>query len=486
MMIAAFLVSIHLLGLSVIDQKLGIFEGNSDVGSVLHPGKVIHDPLSESYSVTGSGENMWSSKDAFQFVWKRVSGNQAIEATIKFLGEGKNAHRKACLVVRQTLDADSPYADIAVHGDGLTSLQYRDEKGGNTYEVQTRVRTPKAVKLSRIGNYVLAEVNGTYSGASIPLDLTGTYYIGLAVCSHEKDFSETAVFSKVGLSPVEIGAVSLVSTLETVDIASTDRRVVQVFDDHIEAPNWTPNGKLLVYNSNGHLYKIPWTGGEPTKIDTDFAIRCNNDHGISPDGKWIVISDQSQGNNQSTIYTLPFTGGKPKRITEGTPSYWHGWSPDGQTLAYCAQRDGRYGIFTIPVEGGKETRLTKAPEGGLDDGPDYSPDGKHIYFNSDRSGKMQIYRMNTDGSELDQVTKDARNNWFGHVSPDGKWIVYLSYEEDVKGHPANKDVMLRLLNLVDGTNKVLAKLFGGQGTINVPSWSPDSKRVAFVSYQFVG
>ena len=182
---------------------------------------------------------------------------------------------------------------------------------------------------------------------------------------------------------------------------------------------------------------------------------------------------------------MPFEGGTPKRITEHSPSYWHGWSPDGKTLAYCAQRDGHFGIYTIDVNGGDETRLTTAETGKLDDGPDYTPDGQQIVFNSDRSGLMQIYAINTGTRVLQQWTNDARNNWFGHVSPDGKWMVFVSYEPDVPGHPANKDVELKLMKMSDKSTKTLAKLFGGQGTINVPSWSPDSKRVAFVSYQFV-
>jgi WD40 repeat protein len=482
----AVTLAIHLLGLTMSEQKVGVFDGSCLVGSVLLPGNVLYQKANDSYTVSAAGENMWFSNDAFFFIWKKVKGNQAIESTISFLGAGKNAHRKACLMVRQSLDSDSAYADVAVHGDGLTSLQYRSTKGGTTHEVQLNVKAPKTVKLTRQGKYVLADVNDSYSGASIRLDMEGDYYIGMGVCSHDADVLETAVFKNVSVTSFELGAVSLTSTLETVDIASTDRRVVHVFEDHIEAPNWTPDGQHLVYNSGGLLYKMPWIGGRFETIDTAFADRCNNDHGISPDGKTIVISDQSQGNNQSTIYTLPFSGGNPTRITEGTPSYWHGWSPDGKTLTYCAQRDGRYGIFTIPATGGMESRLTTAADGGLDDGPDFSPDGKHIIFNSDRSGKMQIYQMNTDGSNLTQLTKDDRNNWFGHISPDGKWMAYLSYEPDVKGHPANKDVELRLLNLKNGSAKELAKLFGGQGTINVPSWSPDSKRVAFVSYQFVG
>ena len=209
-------------------------------------------------------------------------------------------------------------------------------------------------------------------------------------------------------------------------------------------------------------------------------MKCNNDHGLSPDGATLVISDQTK-DGQSRLYTLPATGGTPREITPNAPSYWHGWSPDGAILAYCAQRDGKFGIFTIPVTGGTEKRLTTTD--GLDDGPDYSPDGHWIYFNSDRTGRMQIWRMHPDGSAIEQVTTDEYNNWFAHPSPDGKWLVFLSYAPEVKGHPADKDVMLRLRPAAGGETTILARLFGGQGTINVPSWSPDSLKVAYVRYQ---
>jgi Tol biopolymer transport system component len=196
-----------------------------------------------------------------------------------------------------------------------------------------------------------------------------------------------------------------------------------------------------------------------------------------------VISDQSQEQRRSLIYVLPITGGTPRRVTQLAPSYWHGWSQDGKTLVYCAERDSDYDIYAIPVEGGEEKRLTTAK--GLDDGPDYSHDGQYIYFNSERTGSMQIWRMKTDGGEQTQITSDEYNNWFPHPSPDGKWIAFLSYEKDVKGHPANKDVTLRLAPVGGGQIQVLAKLFGGQGTINVPSWSPDSRHLAFVSYRLI-
>jgi Tol biopolymer transport system component len=148
---------------------------------------------------------------------------------------------------------------------------------------------------------------------------------------------------------------------------------------------------------------------------------------------------------------------------------------------YTGLRDGDFDIYRIPAEGGEETRLTTAP--GLDDGPEYTPDGAYIYFNSVRSGTMQIWRMRPDGSDQQQVTDDEYNNWFPHISPDGRWIVFLTYADRVapSAHPPAKRVYLRLMPAAGGAPRVLAYLYGGQGTINVPSWSPESTHLAFVS-----
>ena len=237
-----------------------------------------------------------------------------------------------------------------------------------------------------------------------------------------------------------------------------------------------------MFNRQGGLYSLSTSGGTPARLDTGIADRCNNDHGLSSDGKWLAVSHENR--RLSLIYILPSGGGAPRQVTRLGPSYWHGWSPDGKTLVYCAQRDGEFDVYSIPAGGGDETRLTSAP--GLDDGPDYTPDGKHIYFNSLRTGLMKIWRMNTDGSNQEQVTTDSEYaDWFPHPSPDGKWLVFLSYDKSVTEHPADKDVVLRIMPLAGGPPRVLAVLFGGQGTINVPSWSPDSKSLAFVSYRLV-
>lgn len=270
------------------------------------------------------------------------------------------------------------------------------------------------------------------------------------------------------------------STLEVFTLADRSRRVVHRSPTHFEAPNWSRDGQSLLINSAGRLYRVPILGGEPRLIDCGFAVRCNNDHGYSPDGRWIAISDETHG--PSRIYVVPAEGGEPRLITEQAPSYWHGWSPDGSTLAYCAGRgQSAYDIYTVPVVGGRERRLTDSP--ALDDGPDYSADGEWIYYNSARASQMRIWRMRPDGSEQQQVTFDEQyGDWFPHPSPDGRWLLFLSYDSAVEGHPPDQHVTLRLMPLEGGTPEILLELFGGQGTLNVPCWSPDASSFAFVSY----
>lgn len=278
-------------------------------------------------------------------------------------------------------------------------------------------------------------------------------------------------------------------SLETIAMDSAERNVVYRTRDHIEAPNWSRDGKFLLFNFKGGIYKLPITsddkpaiqpGSKPQLLDTGVAKKCNNDHGISFDGTQLAVSSRGD-DKKSLIYVLPINGGEARLVTPLSPSYWHGWSPDDKTLTYCAERDGNFDVYTIPAAGGEEKRLTTNP--GLDDGPEYSPDGRFIYFNSERNGTMEIWRMKPDGSAQEPVVADEYRNWFAHLSPDGKWMVFISFGKDVipDEHPENRDVMLRLMPVAGGEIRVLAKLFGGQGTLNVPSWSPDSKKLAFVS-----
>ena len=247
----------------------------------------------------------------------------------------------------------------------------------------------------------------------------------------------------------------------------------------VEAPNWMPDGKALIINGDGRLYRVDLADPAMLEIDTGFATRINNDHGISPDGTMLVISDSSEFGS-SGIYTLPVTGGAPRRVTEKGPSYWHGWSPDGERLAYVAKRADTYQVYTCPLVGGIETQVTK--DFDHCDGPDYTPDGEWIWFNGERHGQVDLWRVRPDGSDLEEMTADERVNWFPHPSPDGQSVLYVAYEAGVKGHPRDHDVELRMMPSTGGEPKVLFSLCGGQGTINVPCWAPDSKRFAFVQY----
>ena len=248
----------------------------------------------------------------------------------------------------------------------------------------------------------------------------------------------------------------------------------------IEAPNWSHDGRHLVVNGDGLLFRFALSGSANLeKIETGFAVMINNDHGLSPDGRQIVISDGTEA-GQSCIYLLPASGGTPRKVTAKTPSYWHGWSPDGAKLAYCAQRDGVFDIYVCGLDGSAETRLTDGK--GHSDGPDYTSDGRWIWFNSSRSGSAQLWRMHPDGSALEQMTSDERVNWFPHPSPDGKHVLYLAYENGIDGHPRDKNVELRLIPIAGGKPRTLLTLFGGQGSINVPCWEPTSRRFAFVRY----
>jgi TolB protein len=274
--------------------------------------------------------------------------------------------------------------------------------------------------------------------------------------------------------------------IHTVDITTGKIDTVLSMKAHFEAPNWHPDNYLIL-NSKGRIYTLNLASKKIAELNTGFAIACNNDHGISPDKKWLAVShndksDPSPKSYKSAIYVLPITGGEPRRITSEVMSFWHGWTPDGKTLAYCGERNGNYDIYTIGIEGGAEKRLTDTE--GLDDGPDYSPDGKYIYFNSYRTGHMQIWRMLADGSNPEQLTFDENSNWFAHPSPDNKWIVYIAYTSDEKqSHLFGKNVKLRLMDLKTKAIKDITPVFyGGQGTINVPSWSPDGRKIAFVSY----
>jgi Tol biopolymer transport system component len=316
---------------------------------------------------------------------------------------------------------------------------------------------------------------------------------GIFISSHNADVAEQARVWNVRIDkPVPLtynpGREGwLGCRMEILNVADGTRKIIQESKGRFEAPNWTPDGKRLLYNENGSIFTIPIEGGTPEKLNTGSVARNNNDHVISFDGKMLAISSHRDGlpGGGSTVYVLPLSGGDPKQITEKTPSYLHGWNPNGKELVFVGQREGSksYDIYKVSVNGGVETKLTNN-NGSHADGPEFSPDGKFIYYNANPTGTMQVWRMKPDGSGKEQLTFDEYNNWFPHISPDGKWMVMISFPPDINPdeHPSYKHVMLRLMPLtVGGGPKVIATLYGGQGTINVPSWSPDGKYIAFVS-----
>lgn len=480
--------------------ELGAFEAHQDIGKPKHAGDAVYNGVSQEYRLTASGQNMWAARDEFHFVWKKMKGDFILRARVRFLGKGVEPHRKLGWIVRESLDADSPYADAAIHGEGLTSLQFRRTKGAVTEQIESTAKGPDVVQFEKKGNDFImsvAKFGEPFTETRLKdFDLgSDELYVGLFLCAHNPEVTEQAVFSNVRI--IRPAAADfrpyrdyIGSVLEILNVETGDRQAIHQSKIPFEAPNWTPDGSALLFNSSGsdantrgRLYRFDLLTRQETQIDTGFATRLNNDHVLSFDGTMVGISDQSAVHGgKSAVFTLPSSGGTPKRITINTPSYLHSWSPDGQWLVYTGGRSNEFDIFKMAADGtGEEINLTNTR--GLDDGPEFDRTGQFIYFNSARTGRMQLWRMKSDGSAQEQLTNDAYNNWFPHISPDGRWIAFISFPGDIDptDHPYYKHVYLRLMPVGGGPAKVIAYVYGGQGTINVPSWSPDSRMLAFVS-----
>ncbi len=487
---------ILITSLSIQAQQMFKKYSGQDIGNPKLKGSFQFDEKLQKFTVQGAGYNIWLARDEFHFVSQEVEGDFIISANIKFIGEGTDPHRKIGLMIRNSNAENAVYMDGAVHGDGLTSLQYREKRGAETLEkAAEKKEIQDFVQLERKGDEFIFRISKDglplVEVAKVKIEMGKSVLAGMFIGSHNADVIEKAEFWNVRIDKPAVDGVDGYQTpspsrLEILDVETGVRKVVYETDSHIEAPNWSRDGEFLIYNSGGKLYKFNLKDSKISEINTGNVVSNNNDHGISFDSKMLAISSSTDYNGQqhSMVYTVPLEGGQPKLITQKGPSYWHGWSPDGKWLTYTANREDNWDIYKIQSVGGDEIRLTSVE--GLDDGPEFLPNGKYIYFNSTRTGLMQIWRMKPDGSEQEQITFDDYQNWFAHPAPNGKQMIIISYPTTVEAtsHPHNQRVMLRLLPVDGGEIKVAAFLYGGQGTINVPSWSPDSKKVAFVSYTY--
>ncbi len=475
-------------------SPLGLFENHTDVGNCKNKGFVSYNSLEQTYTIGGSGVNMWFGEDEFHYLWKSLKGDFILRAEAKFLGAGVDPHRKLGWIVKNNLANNSHHVNVSVHGDGLTSLQYRKSIGGDTEEVTSTDSLPDVIQLERIGDtFIMSTAKFGEEFTTVKLDsmpLGEEVYVGLYVCSHNPEIMETAVFRNVRIiRPADpdfrpyqdyIG-----SHMEVMDIKSGHRKVLFSNAHSIQAPNWTPDGESLIYNSKGYLYNYHFKTEEISLINTGMANKNNNDHALTVDGKTIGISHHNpEDNNSSTIYYLPVEGSaEPVAVTKPGvgDSYFHGWSPDGKKMVFTGYRKEQFDIYHVDINTGKETQLTNQKT--LDDGPEYSPDGKRIFFNSVRTGKMKLWKMDADGKNQIQLTHDEYNDWFPHISPDQKWILFISFPKDIDptDHPFYKHCLLRIMPYEGGKPRILAYLYGGQGTINVPSWSPDSQHISFVT-----
>ncbi len=492
-------------------NTVGIFQYNTDIGNPRNAGSATYDAATQTYTIKGSGSNIWFNRDEFHYLYNKIKGDFILTANFEFVGEKGNEHRKIGWMVRESADEAAASMNAVIHGDGLTVLQWRTLRGAYMRDPSDEIFYAKkvpfqVVQLERSGKKLTMRVANFGEplqevGSQEMPDMQDSVLAGIFISSHDSDKLEEAKVWNVRIDkPVpndynpnpqlqkliqplhgELG-----SRLETMDVFDGKRKVIHEATDRFEAPNWMPDGKKLLFNEGGLLYTISADGGTPEKLNTDTVNKINNDHGISFNGKMLAISSSIQGmpGGGSTVYVLPLQGGTPKQVTHETPSYWHGWAPNGKEVTIVGKRNGSavYNLYKVDVNSGKETALTSNTTGHVD-GPEYSPDGKYIYYNANPTGTMQVWRMKPDGSGKEQLTFDEYHNWFPHISPDGKWMVFISFPTyiDPNSHPSYKQVMLRLMPVSGGAPKVIAYLYGGQGTINVNSWSPDSKHISFVS-----
>ena len=513
-------------GAPTLPAALGLFEGQSDVGSVTPMGTGSFSSSTGAYTLTSAGANTWYHVDAFHYVWKKAAGDLVLTADVEFPPQTyhhePNPHRKGILMFRQSLDAGGAYAAVGAHGSGMTALQFRRERGANTEDIELNIDAPRTVRIEKRGDTftLFLSMKGEplhQVGASVELHLKEPFYVGLGAVSHDVDTTDTVRFSHVTLQSLPPAASSasgqLYSTLRTIQIEDQFRRamVIRSIAGYLQSANWTSDGQNIYAHEEGRVVRIPYltpaAGGTAQAVDTAGLVDCSGNFGVSPDRKWLAVSCAQSKGGAHQVYVLPASagarGGAPeaavtvapgqdakRQVTVGpASSFFHAWSPDSQTIAFTRGSAGKADIFSIALSGGAEVRLTTDT---LSDGPDYSPDGKYIYFDSARSGSTQIWRMNPDGKAAEQVTDDQNSNSSPHVSPDGKNVAFLSQPAKAGGgaaagagvavNPGVGEANLKVIDATQGLIRTLATFEGDRGSFSMYGWG-DANHVAFVSYQ---
>ena len=479
-------------------QALGLFQGESDIGDVVPAGSARYDPVRRAYTIASAGANTWYHVDHFNYLWTRASGDVALTARISFpprrYGHDPNPHRKGLLMFRQSLAPGSAYVDAALHGVGLTALQYRSEQGANTPDIELTIDAPQSLRLEKRGDVFtlyVSQAGGRMHqvGASIGVHLRAPFYVGLGALSHDAQTTDVIEFSHVTLErlrPMPVSAKrTLYSTLQTIEFTNQYRRavVIRSVPGYMQSADWAPDGRSILVYEEGRIERIPYLdpdGGGPARpIAVDGLIGCSGNFGLSPDGQLLAVSCSKTSGGLHQVFLLAAAGsGLPRQLTTGAAaSYFHAWSPDGKTVAFTRGSASRADIFTIPAAGGPETRLTRDT---VNDGPVYSPDGQYIYFDSSRSGTLQIWRMRADGSEAEQMTDDDFQNSSPHISPDGGTLAFLS-QPPGQGRGFGPAV-LRVMRFDDGLIQSVVELSADRGSFSMQPWG-NAKRFAFITYQ---
>ena len=479
-------------------QALGLFQAESAIGNVVPAGAAHYDASRHVYSIASAGANTWYHVDHFNYLWTRAAGDLALTAQISFpprrYGHDPNPHRKGVLMFRQSLDPGSAYVDAALHGVGLTALQYRRERGANTPDIELTIDAPRRLRLEKRGDVFTLYVSQAGEplhqvGASIRVSLQPPFYVGLGALSHDTQTTDVIEFSHVSLErlkPLPASAKRvLYSTLQTIEFTNQFRRavVIRSVPGYMQSADWAPDGKSIVVFEGGRIERIPYLdpdgGGPPQPIDVRGLVGCSGNFGLSPDAKQLAVSCASAAGGLHQVYLLAIDGdGAPRQLTRGEQaSFFHAWSPDGKTVAFTRGSAAHADLFTIPAAGGPETRLTHDM---INDGPVYSPDGQYIYFDSARSGTTQIWRMRTDGTEAEQMTDDGLLNSSPHISPDGGILAFLS---QAPGHDTGfGPAALRVMRFDDGLIQSVVQLRGDRGSFAMQPWG-SAKRFAFITYQ---